>query len=81
VSTTTPVNFTNSGSCAGGESETVTFTIDTAGCTIVGSAQSLGSTCSTSVALTSQSTTSLQLTQGSVPQGGIWYAYLAISCT
>jgi hypothetical protein len=81
TSTTAPVNFTNT-ACTGGTSESVTFTINTAGRSFAGTATSGGlstSSCLASVTLTAASGTSVTLTNGSVDQNGVWFAYLAIA--
>ena len=79
TSTTTPVNF-SAFTCSGGTgNQTATFTINTAGRTFAGTAQSLGVTCASSVALNTASGTTVTLTQPSVPKNGSWLAYLAIA--
>jgi hypothetical protein len=78
TSTASPVNFTSTGACSGGASETVTFTINSTGRAFAGTAQSLA-TCSSTVTLNPASGLSVTLSQGTVPQNGVWYAYLAIS--
>jgi len=79
--TTSPVNFTST-ACTGGITESVTFTINTAGRSFAGTATSGGlptSTCLSSVALAAASGTSVTLTNGSLGQNAVWFAYLAIA--
>jgi hypothetical protein len=77
-STTSPINFSNPGTCTGGNTETTTFAINTAGHNFVGTATS-ATVCASTLTLTAASGTSASVTQTGVPQNGVWYAILVIT--
>ena len=80
TSTTSPVNFTNTGSCTGGADQSVTFTINTAGRQFAGTFKSAANTatCPATAALTPTASTSVTLTQTGLASNGVWWAYLAV---
>ncbi len=80
TSTSSPVNFTNTGSCTGGANQSVTFTINTAGRWFAGTFKSAANTaaCPASAPLTPTTGTSVTLTQTGLNTNGVWWAYLAV---
>ena len=78
TSATTPVVISTGSGCTGGATESVTFTITTAGRFFAGQAASVGAACANPMMFASTGTQTVTITQGGIPNGGRWWAYLAV---